>query len=296
VRGCTGADLLHSWRLGCNYESPVFLIKLWRLNNETSHQTCHVRVDRWQPRLLPGASGRERAQDHAPGARGAGLPRDRAVAGGDAVRQHRLARRFAQVRRFVQEAPRGDRRRAGDAAQLWRGARHRRRAALGRAGRAGADPGIPRRPGQDDRRRPPRLLLRQDVGVQQPAPVWHQVFADQPALRRSGERSLQAGPGALCRHLPHHARLQECAHRRDRRAPDRVQHRALQREAARTQRHLGGNARPLRGALAASTGSTTRLASSRPSWRRSASTSRRRACRKRRCCAWRSSARSSTTG
>jgi len=32
-----------------------------------------------------------------------------------------------------------------------------------------------------DDQRSPRLILRQDVGLQQPAPIWHQVHADQPA-------------------------------------------------------------------------------------------------------------------
>ena len=45
------------------------------------------------------------------------------------------------------------------------------------------DPGLPRRNREDDDRRSPRLVLRQDVGLQQPAPVRHQVQPDPSAHR-----------------------------------------------------------------------------------------------------------------
>ena len=42
---------------------------------------------------------------------------------------------------------------------------------------------IPRHPRQDDHRRPPRQLLRQDVGLQQPPAVPHSLLADLAAHR-----------------------------------------------------------------------------------------------------------------
>ena len=46
----------------------------------------------------------------------------------------------------------------------------------GRAGRAGAGARVSRRPREDDHQGPPRQLLRQDVGLQQPEPVRHRLL------------------------------------------------------------------------------------------------------------------------
>ena len=78
-------------------------------------------------------TGRRRLQGHRTGA------------GGYSLRQRREPGGCAQVRRPVRRTSQGDRRRAGDAAQLRRRARRGQHAALGGPGRAGADPGLPRR-------------------------------------------------------------------------------------------------------------------------------------------------------
>jgi L-fucose isomerase-like protein len=57
--------------------------------------------------------------------------------------------------------------------------------------------------------------------------VWHQVLADQVAHDRPGEQGIPRRPGPLWRHLPHRARSQARPHRRHRRPPAGVQHRAL---------------------------------------------------------------------
>ncbi len=56
----------------------------------------------------------------------------------------------------------------------------------------------PDTPGQDDHPRPPRQLLRQDVGLQQPQAVRHSVFADHAAHRSSRFRPVRAriSPGS----------------------------------------------------------------------------------------------------
>ncbi len=97
------------------------------------------------------------------------------------------------MRRSLPGAPRRDRRRHRHAAELRRRARDREHAALGRARRAGAHPRLQRRRRADDDQGPPRQLLRQDVGLQQPAPVRDQVLADDgctrsiPTTRRSAK-------------------------------------------------------------------------------------------------------------
>ena len=58
----------------------------------------------------------------------------------------------------------------------------------------------------DDHRRPPRLVLRQDVGLQQPAPVRHQVLAHHLHTVDPKSDSFRAGPAPLRRHLPRGAR------------------------------------------------------------------------------------------
>ena len=162
------------------------------------------------------------------------------------LRLHREPRRSPQVRRPLPRPPQRDRRRAGHAAQLRRRARHRQCPALGRAGRAGAHPRLPRRPGQDDRQGPPRFLLRQDVHLQQPAPVWDQVLHHPPPHRGPRERQLPRGSATLRRHLSRRARAEVRPHRRHRRPPAGLQHRALQRETAGTLRHHRGDAGSLR--------------------------------------------------
>ncbi len=115
--------------------------------------------------------------------------------------------RRGEVRRPVQAAPRRDRRHPGHAAQL----RRRDAPSPTRIRWAGLDVPVlvhafPDDADQDDDRRPPRLLLRQDVGLQQPAPVRHQVLADRAAHGRPGQRELPRRPARLRRHLPRGAR------------------------------------------------------------------------------------------
>ena len=95
--------------------------------------------------------------------------------------------------------------------------------------------------------RPPRQLLRQDVGLQQPAAVRHSVLADHAAHRES--RLATSSPSdlqwfaAVCRVVNGLRNLRIGAHRR---AAGGLQHRALQREDPRGARHLGRDRRPLR--------------------------------------------------
>ncbi len=90
-----------------------------------------------------------------------------------------------------------------------------------------------------------RRVLRQDLGLQQPAPVRRPVQPD----RRHTIHPLVAGvprrAAEVPRRLPRRPRPAPRAHRRDRRAAERVQHHALQREAARSDRHQRQHARPL---------------------------------------------------
>ena len=82
--------------------------------------------------------------------------------------------------------------------------------------------------------------------LQQPQAVRHSLLAHHPAHRSSRFRRLRQRSRLVRRRLPRRARPAPHAHRRHRRAPRRVQHRALQREAARSQRHLRRAHRPLR--------------------------------------------------
>ena len=110
---------------------------------------------------------------------------------------------------------------------------------------SGAHPGEQRRGRQGRCPRPPRRLLRQDLGHQQPLPVRHPLHRyDQPHLRRR-RRGIRGGPGALRAHLPDGARAEARAHRRHRRAHRAVPDHALQREAAARLRHDGGDRRPV---------------------------------------------------
>ena len=165
------------------------------------------RRDRRQPRLLPGPSGQERPRgDHAVLEK-AGVRRRRARARGDAstARSRRATRRGSAPTLF-QRAPRRDRRRHRHAAQLRRRAGDRRHAAAGRPRRAGAGPGHARRAGADDHRRPARQLLRQDVGLQQPDAVRHPLLAHHAAHRGAGLAGVRARPRVVRRRLPRGAR------------------------------------------------------------------------------------------
>ena len=70
----------------------------------------------------------------------------------------------------------------------------------------------------DDDRAPARQLLRQDVGLQQPAPVRHPVFAHLAPHRLARPRLFPGGPAPVRRHLPRRPTSEGRPHRRDRRA------------------------------------------------------------------------------
>ena len=159
--------------------------------------------------------------------------------GRDQVRRRGNARRSRALRRPVPQAPRRHRRHHRHAAEFRRRARHRRYAAPGRPERAGAGAGHARHAGQDDHRRPPRQLLRQDVGLQQPDAVRHPLFADHAAHRSARFRRVPARTWTGSRPSAAWCNgLRKAAHRRHRRAPGGLQHRALQREDPGGQRHL----------------------------------------------------------
>ncbi len=109
--------------------------------------------------------------------------------------------------------------------------------------------GLPRRPRAAARRAAPRRVLRQGLGLQQPEPVRHPLQPDRAAhactsRRRSSGEELLTVP----RRLPRGEGAARREDRRDRRAAERVQHHALQREAAAGGRHQRQHARPVRGA------------------------------------------------
>ncbi len=99
---------------------------------------------------------------------------------------------------------------------------------------------------QLQRRAPPRCLLRQDFGLQQPAPVRLSLHADRRAYRSPHRETLQGRSAPVPRRVPggeglRSARLGAIGAR-----PGCVQHRALQREAAAGRRHQRDHGRPLR--------------------------------------------------
>ena len=92
----------------------------------------------------------------------------------------------------------------------------------------------------------PRCVLRQDLGLQQPAPIRHPVQPDRTAHRSSRRhRRVPRRAAEVPGRLPGRPRPAPGAHRRHRRAAERVQHDALQREAARGDRHQRQHARPV---------------------------------------------------
>ena len=106
------------------------------------------------------------------------------------MRRDHHARRSGALRGAVPEESRPHRRHHRHAAEFRRRARHRRYPAPGRSERAGADPGHPGYARPHDHQRPPRQLLRQDVGLQQPEAVRHSLFAHHPAHRSAGFRRV----------------------------------------------------------------------------------------------------------
>ena len=139
--------------------------------------------DRRQPQFLPRPARQIGARGDHQGSRRQGLRLGRADARGHALRRGRDARRRQEMRRAVQGQSRPHRRRDRHLAELRRRARDRQHAALRRPRRSRAGPGDPRHGRQDDDPAPARQLLRQDVGLQQPAPVRHPLHADQAAHR-----------------------------------------------------------------------------------------------------------------
>ena len=61
---------------------------------------------------------------------------------------------------------------------------------------------FPDTPGEDDDRRPPRRVLREDVGLQQPDAVRHPVLADEQPHGRSDQRRVPPGPAELPGDVP----------------------------------------------------------------------------------------------
>ena len=153
----------------------------------------------------------------------------------------------ARCAELFQETPRRHRRHHRHAAQFRRRARHRRYPAHGRSERPGAGAGHPRYARPHDHRGPPRQLLRQDVGLQQPDAVRHSLLAHHAAHRGARIptvfRQDLAWFAAVCRVV---RGLRQLAHRRHRRAARGLQHRALQREDPGSQRHLRRAHRPFR--------------------------------------------------
>ena len=91
----------------------------------------------------------------------------------------------------------------------------------------------PDTPSANDHSRPPRQLLRQDVGLQQPDAVRHSLLADDAAHRSAATPSCSRRISHwFARRLPRRERAARTAHRRDRRASRGIQHGSLQREAA----------------------------------------------------------------
>ncbi len=92
---------------------------------------------------------------------------------------------------------RRDRRHHRHPAQFRRRARHRRHPASRRPPSARAHPGHARPRRQHDHRLPPRQLLRQDVGLQQPHAVRHPLLAHHAAHRSARLARVQAtSPGS----------------------------------------------------------------------------------------------------
>ena len=145
----------------------------------------HPRPHRRQPGLLPGPPGEERPRgnDRASLER-AGIKVVALGPGGDQVRRRRDARRGARVRGAVQRAPR--RRSTASSSRCRTSATSAAIADTLRMAELDVPVLIQATPdsaGQDDHPGPPRQLLRQDVGLQQPEAVRHPVLADDAAHR-----------------------------------------------------------------------------------------------------------------
>src|SRR5208337_3302802 len=184
--------------------------------------------DRGESRILPRSPGQDRpGRDDSDAAES----RDRCPDvddGGEQVRRGGNARGSQALRGAVPRKGGTDRRRDRHPAEFRRRAGHRRHPAPGAPARSGAGAGHSRYAREDGHHAPPRQLLRQDVRVQQPAPVQHSVFADHAAYGESGFRGIREGPGVVRRRLPHREGFAEPAHRSHRRAANGVQHGALQ--------------------------------------------------------------------
>ena len=249
---------------------PVTQLNSGRLTHETSHQTCHARPHRGQPRLFPAHlcdSGRTTVLKvlEAEGFKVVALSPEESRYGSiesleeaqkcaDLFRKHRGRSTACSSR----------------CCQLRRRARHCQRCA-GPSWRARAHPCLPRRCRQHDHQGLPRLLLRQDVGLQQPASVRHQVLAHQPAHRRPHQRRLPRRPASLCRHLPCRAWHEVRPHRRHRRGRRpfntvRFSEKLLENSASPSRRSTSPRS------LAASRSWTARRPRSRPSSRQSTAT------------------------
>ena len=77
-----------------------------------------------------------------------------------------------------------------------------------------------------------RFVLREDFGVQQPAPVWDEVFADAGPYGGDQVGAVQGRSGGVPGGVPRGEGAAAGADRRGGRAAECVQHDALQREAA----------------------------------------------------------------
>ena len=159
-----------------------------------------IRPDRRQPRILPRPPGQERPRGDDRGPRKGGLrrslPRRRkrpsTAPSKRAPKPRSCADLFSasrdEIDGIIVTLPNfGDERGIADTLRL------------ADLRRARADPGHARHAGPDDHRRPPRQLLRQDVGLQQPEAVRHPLLADHAAhrgarFRRSSPRTSPGSP------------------------------------------------------------------------------------------------------
>ena len=153
------------------------------------------------------------------------------------------------LRRPLPAAPRPDRRRAGLPAELRRREGRGRHAEARRAGRARAGAGLPGRPRSS--------CTSSGAATRSAARSRSATTCSQYGIpfslteRHTRARRLAGVPRRtreVPRRLPRRERAAGRADRRDRRAAERVQHHALQREAPAGVRHQRQHARPVRGA------------------------------------------------
>ena len=149
--------------------------------------------------------------------------------------------------RALQAAPRAHRGRRRHPPQL-RGREGRRgHHAPVRPGRAHPRAGLPGRRHQLHAGAPPRLLLRQDLRLQRPAPVRLRLHADRAPHHPRAVGRVPQGPRQLRARLQGRQRHEDGPPGGHRHAAGRLQDGALQREAPGSLRHRRQRHRPLGG-------------------------------------------------